>query len=192
MVIHTDASEDGWGAYSPATGERAGSRWLPQEARQHINCLELKAVLLALQAFCKDRSKLKVHIRTDNTTTMYCIRNQGSTRLLECNDLARQIWWWAKERDIWLSTAHIPGIENTEGDQASRVFNDAIEWSINNDTFDAICKVFGQPEVDLFASRLNKKVSRFYSWLPDPESVGVDVFPSVCVDRHGLAEGCAG
>jgi hypothetical protein len=63
-----------------------------------------------------------------------------------------------------------------ELDQASRVFNEAIEWSINDNIFDAICGMFGSPEVDLFASRLNKKVSRFYSWLPDPESEGVDAF----------------
>jgi hypothetical protein len=96
MVIHTDTSEDGWGAYAPATGGRVGSRWLPHEAQQHINCLELRAVLFGLQAFCKDKERLRLHIRTDKTMTIYCIRNQGSTRSMECNALARQIWFWAQ------------------------------------------------------------------------------------------------
>jgi hypothetical protein len=106
---------------------------------------------------------------------------------VECNSLARLIWLWAQDRNIWLSTAHIPGIANTEADQASRVFNDAIEWSINDDIFEAVCGLFGQPEVVLFASRLNKKVSRFYSWLPDPESVGVDAFTSSWHGELGYA-----
>jgi hypothetical protein len=119
MVIHTDANENGWGSYVPATGERARSRWLPQEAQQHISCLELKAVLFVMQAFCKDKRNLKVHIRKDNTTTLYITKHQGSTQSMECNTLTRQIWLRAPEWDIWLSMAHIPAIDNVEADQAS-------------------------------------------------------------------------
>lgn len=35
---------------------------------------------------------------------------------------------------------------------------------------------FGQPSIDLFASRLNKKCSTFVSWKTDPEAIAVDAF----------------
>ena len=36
--------------------------------------------------------------------------------------------------------------------------------------------VVSQPEVDLFASRLNKKLQNYVSWQPDPKAVAVDAF----------------
>jgi hypothetical protein len=74
-----------------------------------------------------------------------------------------------------------------EADQASRMFNDATEWSVNDEIFGRICEIFGSPDIDLFASRLNKKVTRFYSWIPDPDSVGVDAFAYSWRDDLGYA-----
>ncbi|KAJ8034638.1 hypothetical protein HOLleu_21560 [Holothuria leucospilota] len=47
---------------------------------------------------------------------------------------------------------------------------------LNRGVFKQIVDRFGQPEVDLFASRLNKQVNRFVSWLPDPEAEAIDAF----------------
>ena len=48
MTLSTDASTLGWGA--SAFGQVTGGRWSPAELGQHINILELKAVLnLSLQ-----------------------------------------------------------------------------------------------------------------------------------------------
>ena len=58
MTISTDASLLGWGATWPGT--TIGGRWLPTEAKGHINLLELKAAHLALQAFLT-----KTHLVTD-------------------------------------------------------------------------------------------------------------------------------
>ena len=35
---------------------------------------------------------------------------------------------------------------------------------------------FGEPEIDLFASRLDNQVQNYVSWLPDPEARAVDAF----------------
>ena len=39
-----------------------------------------------------------------------------------------------------------------------------------------ICKRLGEPEIDLFASWLNKQVKWYCSWQPDPEAIFVDSF----------------
>lgn len=49
-------------------------------------------------------------------------------------------------------------------------------WELADDAFQVICKKFNRPEIDLFASRLNKKCSKFVSWHNDPEAFRVDAF----------------
>ena len=83
---------------------------------------------------------------------------------------------WCKDREIWLTTGHIPGIENTEADLASRVFNDQREWKLDPRVLTDVFTLFGKPDLDLFASRLNFQLPRYVSWIPDPNAVAVDAF----------------
>ena len=117
-----------------------------------------------------------VRIMTDNTTAVACINKQGSTRSNAQNEIARHIWDHAMKHGMWVSAAHIPGVENSEADEASRVFNDTTEWTINDSIFQEICKKYGMPTIDLFASRLNFKVQRYCAWEPDPGAVYIDSF----------------
>lgn len=43
-------------------------------------------------------------------------------------------------------------------------------------SFSRISAQFGYPEIDLFASVKTRKCDRYYSWFPDPQSIGVDAF----------------
>jgi hypothetical protein len=112
----------------------------------------------------------------DNTTAIAAIRKQGSTRTVELNNIARIIWLWALDRHLWLSAAHVPGVDNVEADDASRVFKDELEWTLAEVHFNRICARFGRPDMDLFASRLNHKVRDFCSFKPDPLAKVVDAF----------------
>ena len=69
-----------------------------------------------------------------------------------------------------------PGLDNVEADRASRVFHDNVEWALNPKHFEKACKVFGKPDIDLFASRLNYKCHHYISWLPDPQAEAVNAF----------------
>lgn len=52
LVLTTDASGSGWGA---VFGEnKTNGRWDQEEREEHINILELKAVLFGLKSFCRD------------------------------------------------------------------------------------------------------------------------------------------
>ena len=95
---------------------------------------------------------------------------------MPCNEMAREIWGWCIERQIWLTATHIPGKENTVADKASRVFNDRTEWQLNQNLFKQITKVYGHPEIDMFAFRINFQMKPYMSWGPDPHAVAVNAF----------------
>ena len=91
------------------------------------------------------------------------------------NDIARNIWLLCKEREIWIPATHIPGIMN-EADFSYRNFNKNHEWKLDKSVLLKEVECFGLPEIDMFASRLNKQISRFVSWKPDPDAEAVDAF----------------
>ena len=173
VVLFTDASYDGWGAH---IGDLvAGGRWNVDELDYHINVLELKAILLALKSFCKERAQ-HVKIMTDNTTALAYVKHMGGVRSLACNEVAHEIWTWCEQMDIWLTIAHVPGVENVIADYKSRKFSDNVEWKLNDKLFNQICCHFGLPNIDLFASRLNAKLPIYVAWTPDPGAFAIDAF----------------
>ena len=61
-------------------------------------------------------------------------------------------------------------------DYQSRKRDDNKEWSLTATLFDKIVNILGTPNIDLFASRTNKKLNTYVSWNPDPGCVAVDAF----------------
>ena len=173
VEICTDASHEGWGAHRGQ--KETGGRWLPQEREEHINVLELKAILFGLKSLCPEEDQ-HVKVFTDNTTALAYVKHMGGVRSQQCNDVAKQIWSWAEAQKVWITVAHIPGVFNTVADFRSRHFADNLEWEINQKLFDKICRVLGTPDIDMFASRVNKKLPMYVAWYPDPEAWGVDAF----------------
>jgi len=78
LYITSDTSKTGWGAW--CGNLTANGRYLPLEAKQHINVLELKVAYLAVKAFLKDRANIVVCLRMDNTTAIAHVNNKGGTR----------------------------------------------------------------------------------------------------------------
>ena len=72
--------------------------------------------------------------------------------------------------------ALIPGASNASADDLSRNFKADTEWALRYDVFVRVCSLFGVPDIDLFASRLNHKVPKYASWKPDPLASFVDAF----------------
>ena len=179
-VLTTDASLDGWGAVFDEIA--IGGRWTKTEASLHINALELKAVLLALESFCKTMHDDHIRVKSDNVTAVTYINKMGGTKSKSCNMITKLIWEFCMKRNLLISAEHLPGVNNIQADLASRKFNDDIEWSLKDQYFCAIVKEFGQCDIDLFATRLNKKCDRFVSWKPEPQACFVDAFCHSWID----------
>ena len=172
LEIITDASLEGWGAHVGM--DSTGGRWNSEEKELHINQLELLAIKFGLQ--CYWEGSTHVSLRSDNMTAVAYIKNLGGVKSIGCDQIARDIWEWCENRNVVLSISHIPGVDNVLADFRSRSFSDSLEWELNSKIFDKICKVFGMPNMDLFATRLNNKCPCYASWEPDPQAVKLDAF----------------
>lgn len=119
-----------------------------------MNFLELTACFLGIKSLCSGAHDTHIRLNMDNTTSCAYISHfvGGKNHL---NKLAVDIWDWARQRNIWLSSAFIRGAKNTEADKLSRSFNDDLEWSLDDKVFQDIYFQFPDINVDLFASNLD-------------------------------------
>ena len=58
----------------------------------------------------------------------------------------------------------------------SRNFNFSTEWMITDKVFKLITQLFGKPEIDMFASRINNKLEKYVSWKQEPQAIAIDAF----------------
>ena len=65
-IIDSDASLIGWGA--TCQNQRNGGPWSQSECSMHSNCQELLAVTLTVHTILKNKTKMSVLLRVDNTT----------------------------------------------------------------------------------------------------------------------------
>jgi hypothetical protein len=84
--------------------------------------------------------------------------------------LSTQIWQWCLDRNCEIEGFHLPGCQNYCADYLSQVPCSRLEWKLDPDIFQQICKISFMPDVDLFASRLNTQLVRFVSWKLDPDA----------------------
>ena len=114
FVLFADVPLTGWGC-SCETGP-TGGHWDYAEAQNNINVLELKAALLALQSF--DREKANIHVRLvmDHATAIACVSKMGTSHSVQCNAVTKKIKKIKRQfcikRNIWLSAAYLPGKTN--------------------------------------------------------------------------------
>ena len=172
--VTSDSSGFAWGA--TCEDKTTGGPWGAHEKTWHINVKELLAVYLALQCFYDHDRDIHIRVRVDNAASVAYINKRGGQKM-ELNEIARQIWLWAKERNIWISAEHIPGVHNIEADKASRKqYRWESEWMLHPDIFQQINRKFGPFDVDLFATRLNHQCKQYFAWKPDPLALAIDAF----------------
>ena len=90
------------------------------------------------------------------------------------NNVTTEIWEFCIKMGVYISAAHIPGNENIIEDLASREFQDSHEWRLSLEVFKYLVELFQVLDIDMFASRHNKKLPIYASWMPDPESCIID------------------
>lgn len=174
LEIFSDASTTGWGAY--CNGKKAYGHWKIHENNLHINILELKAALFALKIYGKNHHDCEILLRIDNVTAISCINKKGSIRFPHLNDITKDIWVWCEQRKIMPFASYINTKDNINADKLSRYDFADTEWELNHDAFMEIVRKFGQPKLDLFASRSNAKCKCYVSWKRDPDAWAIDAF----------------
>ena len=86
-----------------------------------------------------------------------------------------RILTWCSRKQVTLKARHIPGCLNVVADKLARLGQTIqTEWSLLPEVFQAICSGWHQPQIDLFATRFNKKLAKFVSPVPDHLAWAVD------------------
>lgn len=174
MEIFSDASKKGWGA---ACGEETASgQWNSEECNMHINYLELMAAFFGIKIFAKDLQNCQLLLRIDNTTAISYVNRMGGVRFPHLNKITKALWQWCENRNIFVFASYISSEDNELADAESRRSHPDNEWVLRDFAFRKIQRAFGNPNIDLFASRINKKCEQYVSWHRDPEAFAINAF----------------
>ena len=168
LDLFTDASRQGWGFHSNRGHEGAGS-WRHFK-NLHINTLELAAVYLALTRL--DIRDTTIRVFSDNTALVAVLKKGGSARSIPLRSWMAMIHKLLKARDLHLAPFHLAGVLNVKADILSRRTPLPTEWMLSRQAFTWITSTWGEPEVDLFATRDNNRLPAFVSPFPDDQAVG--------------------
>ena len=182
VTLCTDSSTKGWGAHM---GEHTASGvWSPAEQKQHINALEMKAVLLALQQLAAQVAGQVVRLCCDNSTVVAYLRKEGGTRADHLTDLTRSILEWCDSHRVTLLPVHLAGVRNVTADALSRRgCAQPGEWELHPSLAQVIFDQWGLPLVDMFATRHNRRLPIFVSPMPDDMAWETD---ALSLDWSGL------
>ncbi|XP_053398281.1 uncharacterized protein LOC123550528 [Mercenaria mercenaria] len=172
----TDSSLLGWGCVDVVSDRSAHGRWSIDESKYHIIFLELLAIYFALQSLYCNCTDTHIEFQCDNITAVKYVNDMGGMTSKSLDTLSAKLWQWCLKRGIFISTKHIAGKENVTSDFYSRNFSDSTEWMLMSEIFRRLRKQFFVPDIDLFASRLNKQIDRFASWFPEPGAFFNDAF----------------
>ena len=117
----------------------------------------------------------QVMIAMDNSTVVSYINKQGGTHSPTLLRLTVEPLLWLEAQNIIVRARHIPGCLNVIADHLSRP-NQPIptEWSLHPQIVKRIFRVWGTPEVDMFATVSNSHLPRFMSPIPEPRALAVD------------------
>ncbi|KAK3101176.1 hypothetical protein FSP39_001539 [Pinctada imbricata] len=187
VTLWTDASAWGWGAH--LNNNHVSGKWENSTQLQHINILELTAVENALHHFKSSVQGKQVLLRTDNSTVVSYINRQGGTKSPFLCMLTWRILQWCRKWQVLMHAAHIPGKKNVLADQLSRGQSriKLTEWSLNLEVTEKIFNIFSPPNIDLFATRENRKLQVFCSPQPDPQAWSCDALATNWTGMYAYA-----
>ena len=169
MFSWTDASAHGWGALLEPLRMGAG-QWPPLECRLYVNALELRAIRRAVSFF--DLRRLVLRVFTDETvqftlaacrTHSFALRRKLVSLLTDLQDHA-----------LHFQVLRVPTALNVVADALSRVDSLNTEWTLTHSAFEDVLRWAGPFEVDLMASPVNYRLSKWVSAFPHPGSLAVD------------------
>ena len=137
LTLFTDASLLGWGAYLES--QTVSGMWSSTLQKDHVNLLEMRAVLLALSHFKLCLESLSIVLATDNTTVVAYLKNQGGTHCYSLYQLANDVLILCSQYQIRLVARHIPGHLNVLVNSLSRSLAPVnTEWELHQAVFQSI------------------------------------------------------
>ena len=185
VKVKSDAATEtlGWGGtLQQGRGREFTARgyFTESERKLHINGLELLGCWYTIRALLgkavpkENWHRVHLSCQLDSMVAIkYC--RVAVSRSLTLSRLGAQMYDWMEAHHLQASYRHLAGILNVEADRLSREAWSHIEWKLLPQLFDEVGRVLQlRVEYDLFASRQNRQVQKFFSWSHDFESMGCD------------------
>ena len=153
-LIFTDASNTGWDTHLAQNS--TGGLWsLFKKAPSHQPSRDEGGS--SGSAILQDKLNNQVLIASDNTSVVSYINKQGGTKSADLCALMWRILTWCHQNNVKLRARHVPGLLNMIAYGLSRRNQiQSIKWSLSPQIFKQISKLWESPQVDLFATSLNK------------------------------------
>ena len=131
-------------------------------------------MLLALSHFQQKLRGMSVLIQSDNTTVVAYINRDGGMRSPTLNAMIKDLVHWSTSYLVTVKAVHVAGADNVQADALSREGHAlprnllmSTEWSLSQTVANKLFRLWGLPDVDLFATRQNRKLDCFRSLFPD-------------------------
>lgn len=100
----------------------------------------------------------------------------GGVQFPHLSQVSKDLWFFCEKRQITVFASYICSSDNSIADAESRRVHPDIEWELSDTVFHSITLAFGKPEIDIFASRINKKCPKYISWCRDPDAFAINAF----------------
>ncbi len=171
-MVTVDACPAGWDTvWQKGT---AKGLWSAQDSMRHINVLELQAVHLALEHFMPFLRGKHVLVHSDNMSTMSQIGHQGGTRSAQLLQVTQSLLTWAAPHLASLRAMYLPGEQNLVADFLSQGKPPPGELRLHPQVVGRIWDLFGEAEVDLFASEESTHCPFRFSRIEESSPLGQD------------------
>jgi hypothetical protein len=177
LFLHSDASDDGWGAHLADATEAFGlfppALRAPLTSSTHRELLGLLCALRSPSIFTPLKNS-RVTFVLDSLASVYNL-NKGGGPVPELSALVKQIWLECARWGIDATAEWISRDRNERADQLSK-FRDTADWALHPSLFAAVDQLWGPHTVDRFASAHNAHCRRFNSRYYDAAAEAVDAF----------------
>ena len=122
----------------------------------------MRAVLLAIQEWRPILTGKSIQLLVDNSLTILYLKKEGGTKSAMLGRLTKKILDMCTSHEITLFPSHLPGLANTESEALSRGKSQE-EWHLSPSVAQKIFRIFGLPEIDLFASKMTSQLPVYFS-----------------------------
>nr|CAI5866710.1 unnamed protein product [Callosobruchus analis] len=149
--------------------------WSIPQSQWHINRKEMFVIYLVILNNLVQLKDKSILIQTDNKTVASYVKRQGGTKSMTLLKLTQDILELASQHNLVLRAEHIPGNYNTVADHLSRR-KQLPDWHLSEKVQDVICRKWGRPDIDLFATARSAVTTRFVTQFRCSEAEFVNAF----------------
>jgi len=192
LVLTTDASPTGWGAWITQNGAVTTARgdwppdWTTSASSNLRETMAITTAFFALRHLIPSGASLL--IRSDNTTAVSALRRAGA-RVRSIGEAIEPLLRSAMRHQMTIHAEHVPGAQNTLADRLSRFTMLRNDWGLSSAGWCRLLflwPIVAYLTIDLFASSQHHILDRYATAEWDWSATAIDAFSISWSDERPL------